>query len=316
VHVAVLAGPAVEWLNVRGDGTYVDCTVGAAGHAERIAEQLAGFSSSQGRLIALDRDPAAVAVAEKRLSRFSFATVQQANYGELDTVLARLGIARVDGVLIDAGISSMQLDEDARGFSFQRDGPLDMRMDTTQTTTASTLLASVDERELVRVLKEYGDVRPARRIAKAILERLARGALATTGDLAEAVREALPFVHGVPSETRSVFQAIRIAVNEELRWLERGLKSAVELLAPMARLVIISFHSGEDRIVKNVLRRASRKQTEFHLDGRTRRIWPPRLRLLTPKPILPDAEEVRQNPRAHSAKLRAAERLADDGGQA
>ena len=187
-----------------------------------------------------------------------------------------------------------------------------MRLDSTQETTAARYLAGVDKQELVRVLRDYGDVRPAKRIADAIVHRRDRGQMNLTSDLADAVSEALDFVHGQPEETRTVFQAIRIAVNDELASLETCLKSAVDALAPEGRLVVLTFHSGEDRIAKNVLRDAARVHRELHPDGRVKHAVPPRVKLLTRKPILPDEEEVRRNPRAHSAKLRAAERI-DEG---
>jgi 16S rRNA (cytosine1402-N4)-methyltransferase len=305
-HVPVLAPEAIAWLRIREDGTYVDCTAGAGGHASLIAER-----NPRGRLIALDRDPLAVARAQARLAEYPHATVLHRNYSELSQVLSETGIERVDGVLIDAGLSSMQLNDPQRGFAFQEEGPLDMRMDTSRGPTAAEFLAGVDEHELARLLKEYGDVRPARRIAAAIAARRRRGALKTTRDLVEAVSEALPFVHGVPDETRTVFQTVRMAVNEELQGLELAIRAAVDALAPGGRLVAIAFHSGEDRIVKNVLRDAARTERELFPDGRVRRVIPPRLKVLTPTPVTPGMEEVRANPRAHSAKLRAAERLED-----
>lgn len=307
-HIPVLARPAMEWLRIRPGGVYVDCTAGAGGHSELIARQLAG-----GRLIALDRDPEAVRFATARLQDFTCATVIHANYGRLAEVLAELGVAAADGVLIDAGVSSMQFDDAARGFSLQGDGPLDMRMDQTEGMTALEYLATVDPEELARVLRTYGDVGPARRLAHALSRRARERTLHTTADLVGAIHDALSFVRHMPEEVRTVFQAIRIAVNDELRWLEMGLEQAIDVLAPEGRLVAISFHSGEDRIVKNVLNRAGRPQREFHPDGRVKSIKAPLLRVLTRKPVLPNAAELRENPRAHSAKLRAAERVAGEG---
>lgn len=304
MHVPVLAESSLAWLKVRPDGIYVDCTVGAGGHAALIAQHLA-----TGRLLALDRDPVAVDLARRRFAGNSCVTVVHRNYGELREVLRTEGIDRVDGILLDAGLSSMQLDTADRGFTFQACGPLDMRMDTSGGPTAAEFLASVDEEELLRVLKDYGDVGPARRIVASIVARRRARALTTTQDLADAVAEALAFVKGVPQETRTVFQAIRIAVNEELRWLVEGLRQAVTVLRPGGRLVVITFHSGEDRVVKNVMREASRTRRELYVDGRVRETFPPLLKILTPRPETPSEEEIRANPRAHSAKLRAAERL-------
>jgi len=306
VHVPVLVGPALDWLAVRPEGVYVDCTAGAGGHAEQIARRL-----TTGRLIALDRDPHAVALSRERLARFPQATVLHRNYGELTAVLRELAAGPVDGVLIDAGVSSMQLDDPARGFSFQEEGPLDLRMDATAGPTAAEFLARITEHDLARLLREYGDVGPAQRIASAIVSRQRAGRMRTTADLAEAVQEALAFVtRGMPAEVRTVFQALRIAVNEELRWLETGLMQSIEALAPGGRLVVIAFHSGEDRIVKNVFRAAGRPRRERYPDGRTRSVTEPVLKILTRRPVTPGAAEIAANPRARPAKLRAAERLA------
>jgi 16S rRNA (cytosine1402-N4)-methyltransferase len=307
-HVPVMAGEALEWLRIRPDGTYVDGTAGAGGHAQLIAHKL-----TTGRLIALDRDPAAVTLAGARLKEFEgVARVVRANYADLAAVLSDLGISALDGVLIDAGVSSMQIDDPGRGFSFQADGPLDMRMDTEAPLTALDYLHSAGEQMLAEDLKRYGDVRPARRVAQAICKRRAAGALKRTGDLAEAVREALPFVKGEPAEVRTVFQAVRMAVNAELAGLEAGLTQAAAALRPGGRLVVITFHSGEDRVVKNLLRDLSRPRRLLHADGRVRAVEPAHLRLLTPGPIVPDTAEIAANPRAKSARLRAAERVNEE----
>lgn len=304
MHVPVLAGPALEWLAVREEGVYVDCTAGVGGHSALIAER-----AKAGSVIALDRDADAVRRARKALARYPRVRVLHRNYGDLAEVLAELGIPEVDGILLDAGVSSMQLDDVQRGFTFQGEGPLDMRMDRSKGPTAEEYLARVDEGELARVLKRYGDLRKSKRIAAAVCRRRESAGLKTTLDLAAAVAGVFDFVQGVPEETRTVFQAIRIAINDELRWLETCLHQAVSLLAPNGRLVCIAFHSGEDRILKTVLREASRKHRVLHPDGRLKEIVPPTLELLTRKPVLPSADEVKANPRARSAKLRAARRL-------
>ena len=309
-HIPVLVKEAVDGLRVRPHGTYVDGTAGLGGHAQRIAERL---DAASGRLIALDCDAAAVERTKARLAAFPNVVVLHRNFGGLDKVLTELGIEAVDGVLFDFGISSVQLDDPLRGFSFEREGPLDMRMDPTVAATAAAKLAETTHDELVRVLRDYGDVRPAKRVAGAILARRDNGRLDTTRDLAEAVSEALHFVSGVPKETRTVFQAIRIWVNSELEWIDRGVRDAVAALAPGGRLVCIAFHGSEDRIVKRRFREASRPQREYLPDGRLVRTMPPMMRILTPKPVRPAAEETRANPRAHSARLRAAERLAAGG---
>lgn len=304
MHVPVLAGPALEWLRVREDGIYVDCTAGAGGHSLLIAERLQG-----GKLFALDRDPAAVRLASERLRCYPAAKVVNARYAELSAVLAREGIEGVDGVLIDAGVSSMQLDDPARGFSFQNEGPLDMRMDTTQSTTAASFLATAREQDIERALRDYGDVRRARAISRAICTARATKPLETTGDLVAAIRQAFPHVDRVPEEARTVFQAIRIAVNNERDELKAVLHAAVGALRPGGRLVVLSFHSGEDAVAKAVLRELGTSRAERAPDGRTIGKTRPLLRVLTRKPVVPTADEVRANPRAHSARLRAAEKL-------
>jgi len=306
-HIPVLAEEALYWLRIDPAGIYVDGTAGAGGHAERIARLL-----PSGRLIALDRDAEAVARVSKRLSGFPCVSVHHANYGAMAAVLADLGVESVDGILIDAGLSSPQLDDPDRGFTFQADGPLDMRMDRSRGPAAWEWLKTVTEAELAGILRQYGDVGPARRIARSLCQRRAAQRLERTGDVAEAVAEALDFVTRAPEETRTVFQALRMAVNEELRWLEEGLRQGVGLLKPGGRIVAIAFHSGEDRVVKNVFREASRTQRLIYSDGRVRSVTPARLRVLTPKPVVPGTEEIHGNPRAKSAKLRAAERRMDE----
>jgi 16S rRNA (cytosine1402-N4)-methyltransferase len=301
-HIPVLAREAIEGLRIRPEGAYVDATVGGGGHAAEIAPRCAG-------LIGLDRDPSALAMARKRLAPFSNVSLFHRSYAELAAMMAELEIEKVDGVLIDAGFSRLQLDDPRRGFSFQMDGPLDMRLDPTSGPTAAEFLAQATEPELVRTLRQYGDVGPARRIARAIIARCRRRAMKTTLDLAGAVQEALDFVQGPPDELRTVFQAIRIAVNDELRQLDAGLRQAIDILAPEGRLVVIAFHSGEDRVVKNVFREASRPYDQLRPDGRVASRVPARLKILTPRPIQPTEAEVRANPRAHSAKLRVAQRL-------
>lgn len=305
-HVPVLAGSALEFLRIRENGVYVDCTAGAGGHSALIAQRL----GERGMLIAIDRDPSAVALTRERLSAYPQAVVLQGNYGALSEILAAHHVSHVDGLLIDAGVSSMQLDQSERGFSFQEAGPLDMRMDPGTGPTAAEYLGQVEEGELARVLHDYGDLRRAKSIARAICSARDRAALSTTQDLAEVVAKVFDFVHGVPQETRTVFQAIRIAVNEELRWLEAGLQQGIDFLAKNGRIVCITFHSGEDRIVKNTLKAAARSREVLHPDGRVRETLPARLKLLTPKPVRPEQEEIRANSRAQSAKLRAAEKLA------
>ena len=305
-HVPVMMDEALRLLRVIPEGTYVDATAGAGGHAAQIASRLSG-----GRLIALDRDPAAIELAAKRLQAYSCVTLVKANYSELLSVLSRLGIASVDGILLDAGVSSVQLDTPERGFSLQSDGPLDMRMDTTAPRDAASLLAESSREEIAAMLRNYGDVAPAGRIARVIAERCKAGRMQRTSDLAEAVREALDFVTADPDEIRTVFQAVRIAVNEELNHLEQGLRQGAAALAVGGRLVAISFHSGEDRVVKNVFRSLTRPSIQLYPDGRIRKKSAPELKLVVSKPLTPSDEETRNNPRSKSAKMRAIERIAE-----
>ncbi len=266
----------------------MDATVGLGGHAEAILERIL----PGGRLIGLDRDPEAIAVARRRLSRFQGAfQLVQADFAHLREVLQDLGIAQVQGVLMDLGVSALQLTSPHRGFSFSLPGPLDMRMDPSSPVTAADLVNRLSEPELADLLRRYGEEPFARRIARAIVRRRP---IHTTQELREAVVQAVPrraWPRRIDVATRT-FQALRIAVNRELEALEQALPQAVEVLSPGGRLVVISFHSLEDRIVKHFLRRTGG------------------LRVLTPKPVRPSREEVRHNPRARSARLRAAEKMA------
>ena len=303
LHIPVMAEEALHWLSVRPEGVYVDGTAGAGGHSSLIAAQLSG-----GRLLALDRDPSAVLLAGERLRAYSRASVHQANYTDMAAVLAAEGIAGVDGVLIDAGCSSMQIDTAGRGFSFQEDGPLDMRMNPESGESAAELLRRCSREDVERLLRVYGDVGPAGRIASSIKEFSHGGRLERTGDLVAAVKAALPFLSETPDEVRTVFQAVRIAVNDELGGLRRGVEAAIACMNPGGRVVVIAFHSGEDRIVKQVMREASRKRRELHPDGRVKSTEEARLKVLTPGPVEADAAECARNPRAKSARLRAGER--------
>jgi 16S rRNA (cytosine1402-N4)-methyltransferase len=288
-HVSVLLEPALEFLAIRPDGIYVDATFGAGGHTRAMLERISGT----GRVIALDSDPTAVERA--RALDSSHLIFASANFRRLADVLDDLGVAQVDGVLFDLGVSSMQFDEAYRGFSLSKDGPLDMRMNPHAGKSAYEVLATASERELADIFFEYGEERSARRIARSIVERRSIGALpTTTTDFAKLVAGA---VHRPGHRERihpatRVFQALRIAVNDELDALRDGLDSAVGRLRGAGRVVAISFHSLEDRIVKRKFREDSR------------------LNVLTKKPVTPDEGECEENPRARSAKMRAAERKA------
>ena len=291
----------LTFLAVRPGGVYIDGTVGGGGHAEAILES----SAPDGRLLGLDRDPGALEAAGERLARFGGrAVLRHGSFARL-AALAE-GFAPADGVLLDLGLSSLQLADPARGFAFSREGPLDMRFDPTAPgPTAADLVNGLPVKELAALLYRYGEERQAGRIAEAIV---AARPLETTRQLAEVIERAVGRRGRIHPATRT-FQALRIAVNKELEALEAALPQAVDLLRPGGRLVVISFHSLEDRIVKRFLRRESRDcicppETPVCTCGHTAQ-----LRLLTRKPVRPDPEEVERNPRARSARLRAAERI-------
>ncbi len=305
-HIPVLCDAAVRILVSDPSWTYVDGTLGGGGHAEAICERL----SASGRLIACDRDEDAVAFSRERLARFADRVViLHADFGSIGGTLRRLNPGPVGGFLLDLGVSSFQLDEGARGFSFQGVHPLDMRMDRRQTRTAADVVNGSSEQVLADVLFRYGEERAARRIARVVV---ARRPLVTTADLSRAVEEAVGGKFLVKSLAR-VFQALRIEVNRELDQLRAALEAAAPLLRPGGRLVVISYHSLEDRIVKDFFREQAAEwiHSAHRLVPDTPRV--PALRVLTRRPLLPSPEEVRKNPRGRSAKLRAAEKTGEVG---
>jgi len=284
-----MVAEVVEHLEPGRGGVFVDCTVGLGGHARALLE--AGAS----RLIGLDRDPAAVAAARAALSGFGDRVdVVHADYRRIAAVLDERGVAKVDGVLADLGVSSMQLDAPGRGFSFRQDDPLDMRMDTTAGPTAAEALRDVDERTLADVIYEFGEERHSRRVARQIVAARERGPIETTGQLAEIVRRAIPRkgYTRIDPATRT-FQAIRIWLNRELEGLDSFLGVAARRLADGGRMAVITFHSLEDRIVKHTLRALAAEHAG--------------LRIRTKRPLVPSEAEIGRNPRARSAKLRAVE---------
>lgn len=291
-HEPVLVAETLEYLRPDRGGVFVDCTVGAGGHARAL------LAAGATRLIGLDRDQEALARARETLSAWGdHVELVHADYRAVDSVLDRCGLARVDGALADLGLSSMQLASPDRGFSFQRDSPLDMRMDQTEGETAADLLRRATETELADAIYRYGEERFSRRIARAIVEARRQAPIDTTLRLAAIVRRAVPWPRGRPIDPATrTFQAFRIWVNRELEGLDQFLETLARRLAAGARLVVITFHSLEDRIVKRTLRA---------LQGTGAA-----LKVLTKKPVVPSESEVRRNPRARSAKLRAAERTA------
>jgi len=302
-HRPVLLAEAIEALGIRPDGVYVDATFGRGGHSASILARL----SPQGRLIALDRDPEAVAAAQS-IGDARFA-IRHARFSQLAEVLRASGLVAVDGVLFDLGVSSPQLEAPDRGFSFRADAPLDMRMDPTRGETAAEWLARATEAELRGVIRKYGDERFAGPIAKAIAGARARGGIRTTGELAGVVATAVRTRERGQDPSTRTFQALRIHLNQELEELSLALPQARDALAPGGRLVVISFHSLEDRIVKHFLRDEARPQLPERLPVKATEMPQPRLRLVG-RPVRPAAAEVDANPRARSAVMRVAERSA------
>jgi 16S rRNA (cytosine1402-N4)-methyltransferase len=295
VHVPVLLDEVVHWLTPERGGVFVDCTVGLAGHA------LVLLQHGVQRLVGIDRDPAALALAREALQEFGDRVeLVHADYRELAHILDACGLTKVDGILADLGVSSMQLDAMERGFSFRGDAPLDMRMDRSRGPTAADRLRDASEGELADVIYRYGEERHSRRIARALVRARDERPVSTTGELAAIVRRSVPHrgYQRIDPATRT-FQALRIWVNDELEGLERFVRDAVQRLRAGARLVVIAFHSLEDRIVKHTLRGLDREAGV--------------VRVLTQRPETAGDDEITRNPRARSAKLRAAERTVPHG---
>lgn len=301
-HRPVLYQQTIEYLAPKSPGLYLDCTAGAGGHSEGILQA----SSPNGLLLALDLDPLAISLTQTRLAPFGErANVVQASYVEAAGILQRMGWNALDGILMDLGVSSMQLDQQARGFSFRYDAPLDMRFDPNKGPSAADLLNSLSEKDLADLIWKYGEERFSRRIARKIVENRP---LRTTFQLAELVRSASGASKGKIDPATRTFQAIRIAVNDELNAIEKAIPSLIALLKPKGRLAVISFHSLEDRLVKQAFRRES-------IDC----LCPPEqllctcghqasIKILTNKPVTASEDEIAGNPRARSAKLRVLEK--------
>ncbi len=303
-HQSVLLDEALESLNIRPSGTYIDATFGRGGHSSAILKKL----NEEGRLIAFDQDPEAIAFAKQQFADEPRLTVEHCNFDQIADVIEQYGLTKkIDGVLMDLGVSSPQLDDAERGFSFLRSGPLDMRMDTSRGETARQWLARVKPADLIRVLKKYGEEKFARRIVTAIVEARDMREITETGDLAEIISNAIPVKEKNKHPATRSFQAIRICINDELQAIERGLQAAVSVLAKGGRLSVISFHSLEDRIVKRFMRDlSSRPKLPVGFPVMEADIEVP-FRLVA-KPVVADAEELKHNPRARSARLRVLER--------
>ena len=306
-HVSVLLDECIQALNIKPDGIYVDGTLGGAGHSSQIAARL-----TTGRLIGIDRDPKALKAAGERLAPYADrVTLVHSNFSQLDEVLDNLGIAGVDGILLDLGVSSPQLDEAERGFSYMADAPLDMRMNSEDTLSAYEVVNTWPREELRRILYEYGEERYAPQIAAAIDRRRAEKPIATTLELVDVIRSAMPpaALREKQHPAKRSFQAIRIAVNDELGAVGRVLEVAVPKLNKNGRLAIITFHSLEDRLVKNGMASNAKGCTcppSFPVCVCGNK---PKVKLISKKPIVSGSEELERNPRARSAKLRVCEKL-------
>jgi 16S rRNA (cytosine1402-N4)-methyltransferase len=306
IHKPVLLDESVKGLNIKEDGIYVDCTLGGGGHTEEILKK-----ATKGKVIGIDQDDYAIERASEKLSGYKNFMPVKNNFSKIEEILNELSIDKIDGIIFDLGVSSFQLDIPERGFSYNYDMPLDMRMDKSQTTTARHIVNGYEENELTRILWDYGEEKWAARIAKFIVEEREQEFIETTGQLVSIIKKAIPKSARQEGShpAKKTFQAIRIEVNRELEILENTVKAAVERLTKKGRICVITFHSLEDRIIKNTF-------AELNKDC----ICPPefpkcmcehrrKLKIITKKPITPSEEELTENRRAHRAKLRIGERV-------
>ena len=306
-HISVLLNECIEGLNIKPDGIYIDGTLGGAGHSSQIVKRL-----TTGRLIGIDRDPVALKAAGERLAPYKDnVTLVHSNFCEMAQVIKDLGLPGVDGILLDLGVSSPQLDEVARGFSYMADAPLDMRMNNEDPLTAHTVVNTWSPEELKRILFDYGEERYAPRIASAICRHREEKPIETTLELVDIIRSAMPAqaLREKQHPAKRSFQAIRIAVNDELGSVERAMEAAIPLLNPGGRLAVITFHSLEDRIVKIAMAEAAKGCTcppSFPVCVCGKK---PKVKLISRKPIVATDEELEKNPRSRSAKLRVCEKL-------
>ncbi len=306
-HKSVLLEETIEGLNIKPDGIYVDGTLGGAGHAREVCKKL----SAKGRFIGIDQDQDAIIAASERLAPFKQATVIRSNYCYMVPELAARGINKVDGILLDLGVSSYQLDNEERGFTYRVDAPLDMRMDQRQMQTASDIVNGYEEKELYRIIRDYGEDKFAKNIAKHIVAARQVKPITTTGELTEIIRESIPMKMQVKSghPAKRTFQAIRIELNRELDVLRDSLDGMIDILDDGGRLCIITFHSLEDRIVKTIFRKNENPCTcpsDFPVCVCGKKS---KGKVITRKPILPGETEMEENPRSKSAKLRIFERV-------
>jgi 16S rRNA (cytosine1402-N4)-methyltransferase len=307
-HVSVLLHETIDGLNIKENGVYADGTLGGAGHASKICEKL----GASGTFIGIDQDQEALDVSRERLERYeSKKYFVHSNFSKIKDVLDEIEISKIDGIILDIGVSSYQLDESSRGFSYMQDAPLDMRMDVSQNFSARDIVNEYDEEELMRIIYEYGEEKWAKRIASFIIKERENKPIETTGELVEIIKKAIPAAarREGPHPAKRTFQAIRIEVNNELGILRQTINDITECLNVGGRICIITFHSLEDRIVKNAFRdlsTACKCPPEYPIcrcDGRAS------LRVITRKPILPSENELEMNPRSRSAKLRVAEKV-------
>jgi len=307
-HTTVLLNEAVDGLKIKADGRYVDCTLGGAGHSLLIATKL----NENGRLYSFDQDEQALTAAQEKLDKLGDKVeLIKSNFIYIKEELSNLGVATVNGVLFDLGVSSPQLDEEDRGFSYRYDAPLDMRMNREQELTAEIIVNTWTEESIAKIIFQYGEEKFSRRIARKIIEYRANKRIETTGELVDIIKEAIPAParRTGPHPAKRTFQAIRIAVNDELNVFESALKDAIELLQPGGRVAVITFHSLEDRICKNIFTTLAQGcicPPDFPICSCDNL---PKLKIITRKPIIPSNEELEGNPRARSAKLRIAEKL-------
>ena len=306
-HISVLLNECIEGLAIKPDGIYIDGTLGGAGHSSQIVKRL-----TTGRLIGIDRDPVALKAAGERLEPYkNNVTLVHSNFCEMAQVVKELGLPGVDGILLDLGVSSPQLDDGARGFSYMADAPLDMRMNNEDLLTAHTVVNTWSQEDIKRILFDYGEERYAPRIAGAICRRREEKSIETTLELVDIIRSAMPAqaLREKQHPAKRSFQAIRIAVNDELGSVERAMEAAIPLLNPGGRLAVITFHSLDDRIVKNAMAEAAKGCTcppSFPVCVCGKK---PKVKLISRKPIVATEEELEVNPRSRSAKLRVCEKL-------